>query len=384
MRKKNKLKKGVTASVWVAYVFIVFEILYMISPFAFYYYSIYATPLRWLQESPLTSWLTANILPHFTFQKSIVISTLNLISWPLIIIGMSLFLIGFIQIYWAKFRKKGNVTGGLYNFIRHPQYVALAIVGLGTTIYWSRFIVLLMYATMLFLYYYLAKQEEKICLQKFGESYMSYYEKTGMFLPRFIESRLPRFSGSLPKMGMKRVFLITGIYFLYICCVTGAGFLLKDYALSKTTVQFDNHQVVVSVAPLEMNRIQRSLRIVDTHDNIKDALSRLNLAKKLIYILPAEWGIPELGIQRQGESQNYLLHPETHGNSLKFNADHLTVLITAPVLLSPEAKGMDILKKSLAFIPHLEVCVDLNSNQVVRIKERVNRGKWDGIPVPVY
>jgi hypothetical protein len=295
-----------------------------------------------------------------------------------------LFLVGFIQIYWAKFRGKGNVTKGLYKFIRHPQYAALAIVGLGATIYWSRFIVLLMYATMLFLYYYLARQEEKICFQKFGDSYSTYYKKTGMFLPRFIENRLPKFPSFLPKNGIKRGLSIIVIYFCYIICIAGGGFLLKNYALSQTTVLSDNHQAVVSVAPIKRERIQRALEIVNTHPQITQFLSSMKLSRKLIYVIPCEWGIPELGLKQRGKSQNYLLHPETHGNSLKFNPDHLIVLITEPVLHSPDTEGIDILKKSLSFISHLEVYVDLKSEEVKSIKERINQGRWDGIPVPIY
>ena len=77
MTETKKLQKGVGVSVWALYLFVVFEILYMISPFAFYYYSIYAKPLKLLQASELTAWLTTNILPHFSYQRSLIISILN-------------------------------------------------------------------------------------------------------------------------------------------------------------------------------------------------------------------------------------------------------------------------------------------------------------------
>ena len=89
---------------------------------------------------------------------------------PLILIGLALFLVGFAQIYWAKFTGRAAVELGLYRYVRHPQYVALALVGLGTTFYWSRFIVLVAYVTMLFLYYFLANHEERVCVEKFGDA----------------------------------------------------------------------------------------------------------------------------------------------------------------------------------------------------------------------
>ena len=382
--KQNKLDKSLRTSVWLAYIIVVFEILYMISPFAFLYYSIYAVPLKFFQISPLTSWLTTNILPHFTYQRSVFISILNMLSWPLITIGLILFLVGFFQIYWAKLRHKGSVSQGLYKYVRHPQYIALAITGLGTAIYWSRFIVFLMYATMLFLYYYLAKQEEKICLQKFGQSYKDYTEKTGMFVPKSLEARLPKIPSILPKTGVKRLAVMALIFCVYISTMAGFGFLMKDYALSKTNVCFSDYQGVISVAPLSKDQIQKVLAVISNTQRCEEELNRLNLNKRLIYILPSEWGIPELGIRKSGRGKNYLLHPETHGNSLEFNDNLLTVLVTEPILLNSDIQGENILKQALSFIPHLEITINLERRDVTKIKKRTNRGQWDGIPVPMY
>jgi adenylate cyclase len=47
----------VVPAVWVAYVGIVFEILFMISPFALYYYAGYGPSLNVLHRSPWTAWL---------------------------------------------------------------------------------------------------------------------------------------------------------------------------------------------------------------------------------------------------------------------------------------------------------------------------------------
>jgi protein-S-isoprenylcysteine O-methyltransferase Ste14 len=118
-------------------------------------------------------------------------------------IGLAMFLISFMHLYWAKFRKKGVVAAGLYRFIRHPQYVAWSIFGLGIAIFWSRMIVILMYISMLFVYYFLAKSEERKCMRKYGDSYRSYYQKTGRFLPR-INKNIPDHPREiLPPKGVK-------------------------------------------------------------------------------------------------------------------------------------------------------------------------------------
>lgn len=376
------LNKNVTTSVWIVYILIVFEILYMISPFAFYYYAAYAVPLQYLQNSPFTSWLTVHLLPHFTFQSSPVISALNFLSWPLIIAGLMLFLVAFVQIYGAKFFRPGTVTGGLYRHIRHPQYLALAIVGFGTTIYWPRFIVFIMYAAMLFLYYFLARQEERICMDKFGASYEAYRDGTGMFFPKYITDRLPAMPSICPRQGPQRVLAIIVAFTMYLTLVTLLGVGVKNYALSKITYRYNEKQAVVAVAPLSQSQIDTALSIGLSEPTVRRETDRLD--NLLVYILPTEWGIPELGIQVSGKPANYLLHPETHGNSLDFDASRLTVLITEPILASADVRGRDILKKSLSYRPVMEVMVDLDRGRATGVKYRNDRGKWDGIPVPIY
>ncbi len=90
----------------------------------------------------------------------------------------------------GKLLKKGVATKGFYTFIRHPQYLGLGLAALGLAIMWPRFLTLTLFAVMLFLYYLLAKDEERRMTNRFGESYIAYMNRTGMFLPRFIEKVL--------------------------------------------------------------------------------------------------------------------------------------------------------------------------------------------------
>jgi hypothetical protein len=129
----------------------------MISPFALYFYTVYGPVLRFFDKWAGTAWLTQFFLPHISETRSPFLNILHGLAWPLILIGTGLFLGGAVPLYWAKFRRQGAVTTGLYAFIRHPQYVGLAVVGLGTLLFWPRFFVLIIYLTMLFLYGLLAR-----------------------------------------------------------------------------------------------------------------------------------------------------------------------------------------------------------------------------------
>lgn len=126
------LERILKPSVWALYAVIVFEILFMSSPFALYFYSAYGPLLQGFNRWTGTAWLTQFFLPHISQTASSLLNFLHGLAGPLILIGTGLFLGAAIPLYWAKFRRQGAVTTGLYALIRHPQYLALALLGLGT------------------------------------------------------------------------------------------------------------------------------------------------------------------------------------------------------------------------------------------------------------
>ncbi|MTI65647.1 MAG: isoprenylcysteine carboxylmethyltransferase family protein [Firmicutes bacterium] len=103
------------------------------------------------------------------------------------IIGISLVVIGWKNIYdnyWSKEKGKGKlVTSGIYAYIRHPQYTGFFLVTLGMILEWATLTLLLMWPTLIILYYRLAKKEEEDMLKEFGEDYKEYKKRTSMFLP---------------------------------------------------------------------------------------------------------------------------------------------------------------------------------------------------------
>ena len=153
--------------------FVILEPIWMLLPFAGF---LYGSVLRieTLARHSSTAWLT-----HFVFP----VLTLGWLGPGLVVAGFILFLIGAGQVYWAKIRKSGLVTGGLYRFVRHPQYVSLTLLGVGILLSWGRAIMFLAFFVMMFLYYYLAKSEERTCLRLFGEAYERYRERTSFLIP---------------------------------------------------------------------------------------------------------------------------------------------------------------------------------------------------------
>lgn len=85
-----------------------------------------------------------------------MLNALPTLAGLLLTVGLLIFLAAAVPLYWTKFRGRGMVSGGLYAVIRHPQYVGLAVMGLGSTLIWPRFLTLITYVTMLCLYAALA------------------------------------------------------------------------------------------------------------------------------------------------------------------------------------------------------------------------------------
>ena len=76
------------------------------------------------------------------------------------------------------------ITGGLYRLYRHPLYVGLLLLVVGVTLYignWLTFILALVF--MSYLLNRRMQHEEDLLLQRFGNPYQQYLEKSYRFIP---------------------------------------------------------------------------------------------------------------------------------------------------------------------------------------------------------
>src|SRR5215510_8086260 len=267
----------VVPAVWVAYVGIAFEILFMISPFGLYYYAAYGPVLNVLHLSPWTTWLTDFLLPHFSYTSSRLLNWLPHVGGLLIVLGVLLFVIGFVQVYGSKLGGRRLMTGGIYRLARHPQYLGLAIVGLGAFLIWPRVLVLVAYVTMLFLYGLLARGEETRCFEKFGETYRSYQRRTGMFLPR----PLPRvFPATLPREW--RVPVTLTLWVVVVAASVGLGYRVRDYALQNLSTFYADDMAVISPARLEGEELRAALRVATSGAQATERINAAGQGAKLL------------------------------------------------------------------------------------------------------
>ncbi|MGO1041601.1 methyltransferase family protein [Clostridioides difficile] len=106
------------------------------------------------------------------------------------IIGALLVVLGWRTIYkkyWKYKDGKGKlVTTGIYHYVRHPQYTGFLLITLGMIFEWATIPLLIMWPILVIVYYRLAKKEEKDMINEFGNNYIIYRNKTGMFLPKIL------------------------------------------------------------------------------------------------------------------------------------------------------------------------------------------------------
>jgi protein-S-isoprenylcysteine O-methyltransferase Ste14 len=99
-----------------------------------------------------------------------------------IILGMIIFLIGtFVyfkwEIFWYKTYKGQLVTGGIFQYIRHPHYVSILIVGFGLALFFYSLSALIIAFISIPIMIWSILDEEKLLISQFGEKYKEYMKK---------------------------------------------------------------------------------------------------------------------------------------------------------------------------------------------------------------
>jgi protein-S-isoprenylcysteine O-methyltransferase Ste14 len=106
-----------------------------------------------------------------------------LVGYAFVFAGLSLIIKGWRAIY--EVRKEENlVTDGIYRYMRHPQYTGIYLVIFGQLIHWPTIPTLVLFPVIVWAYYHLARKEEKVLTDKFGEGYKAYMKGAPMFFPK--------------------------------------------------------------------------------------------------------------------------------------------------------------------------------------------------------
>jgi protein-S-isoprenylcysteine O-methyltransferase Ste14 len=303
----QKLRSVAAQGGIIVFFIMAFEVMIMISPFAFFFYSVFNSFLHWLENFSATRWLTDFFLPHMILPPTLFLKSIRILGSVLFVVGAVTFAICALQVYLGKIFKWGIADKGLYSIIRHPQYLALGLWGTGMSILWPRFLVLVSLALMFILYYFLAKDEERRMLAQFGEGYHQYMDRTGMFLPRGMERWI-----SLPvASGRHRLLRYAGIVVGVPALVIGTGFVLRAITLDSLLFKTNHNLTLVALLPEDDPLSEKALdAMVKSASPSQKELAFLEEGKDYLgYLMPVDYVMQGM-IANTG--QEFHLHEQQH------------------------------------------------------------------------
>ena len=411
----NKPIKRFSANSAIILSFIVaFEILIMISPFAFFFYAVFNPFLLALNQNSITRWLTAFFLPHMIVPPNDVLIFIRIVGSVFFVAGMLVFLVCAGQVYLGKLFKKGTATKGLYMFVRHPQYVALTFAAIGLAIMWPRFLTLVLLAVMLLLYYILAKDEERRMTNHFGESYTSYMNQTGMFLPHSIERVFTTKPNQEHHLSIGRISTISLILFLII---VGIGFILRAYTVHQLPLEQINNVDIITITPEDSTNVSQLIPPILQDSVVASKLKlfpRTTNHRLLAYFIPIdyvmqgmiantgdEWKLFEQH-KTIGMITEYILHPFAH-----LKGGHAHHMDMSNMKHDPEMYALPAMKRRVIFIdvsveegelktqfddfdikvkrtPLFFVDVHLHTAEILQVHDMPTGSGWGTVPTPMF
>ncbi len=411
-RSHENITKRFAASGVVFLSFIVgLEIVIMISPFAFFFYAAFNPFLLALNQSSMTRWLTAFFLPHMIVPPNEVLTVVRISGSVFFVVGMLIFLVCAVQVYMGKLLKKGVAVKGFYTIIRHPQYLGLGLTALGLAIMWPRFLTLALFAVMLFLYYLLAKDEERRMINRFGETYIAYMKRTGMFLPYFFEKTWVR-SHEPQSLSMGKA---AAIFLVLLVVIVGSGFILRAYTVHHLPLEQVNRIDVITITKQDLITAKQLLPSVLQDPVIASKLKPIENSeghRLLAYFIPVDYVMQGMIANTGGEWKlferhktmgmitEYIFHPFAH---LTGGHSHHAVMQTH----HPSMHNSPAMKRRIIFLelftnkgelkspfddfdinitrmPLLFVDVHLHTGEILQVQDTPPGSDWGTVPTPMF
>ena len=317
MKTQRSLVKKIAACGGIMVFFIMaLEVMIMISPFAFFFYSVFSPLFNFLGQHAATRWATTFFLPHMILPPTAFLKTVRIAGSIFFVIGFLGFSICALQVYLGKIFKWGIASKGLYQKIRHPQYLLLGVWGIGMAILWPRFIVLASLSLMFVLYNFLAHDEERRMLNRYGDAYREYMNSSGMFLPRVLERPLAALAQRLiPSPALQHA--VVPVFMVIL--VMGSGILLREITLGSLPLTAANNLTIVPILPEDSPLAGEAINGILTASKTGEVPFLKGDKDYLGYLMPADYVM-------QG------MIADTGGHFHLFKQHHTVALITDWVL----------------------------------------------------
>ncbi len=404
--QETSQQRWLLAGTIAAYLLIGLEVFIMITPFAIYFYAVYGPVLEWFTQSPATAWLMEFFLPHLVFIDDPLVKWLSKIQ-ILFIIGLLLFFGAAAPLYYGRLTNKGVVRFGPYAKLRHPQYLSLAISGLGMLLYWPRFIVLVFYICMLFVYVLLARNEEWRMKREAPGAYEEYMRSTPwMFLPGNPGGRL--YQLLFGWIGPRWLALLTCFVVSMSSALLLAGGIRTHTLNNLPTKRVENLQLV-SVYERPVEEMQTLYQQLLLSAEVQTLLK--NNTANMAYIMPGDYFLTGLVMEEGPRFSDNVLqrypnlaqwHERRFQGGLKkflrlFHSFWKTwsyfrtvydverfVFVSVTDFADQPVNSADIFKMGVKRTPRFVVDIDSESHEVLDIIPASGKNLWGKLPMPNF
>ena len=155
------------------------------------------------------------------------------------------------------------------------------------------------------------------------------------------------------------------------------GFGVRRYALSQVTAFYTPAAAVLSPALLTEEELRTAYRTAATDARVETALRRAAPGTLIIYVVPLEWRLPDLPLERTHRL-------EAHHQSAGFDRRYYKVLFTRPRTHVPRAAGREIVLNAYGRDPIVVASVDISGPAVTAVETPPAHVRWGDIPTPMF
>jgi protein-S-isoprenylcysteine O-methyltransferase Ste14 len=403
---RGRTARGIFGGVIILYFIIGLEVLIMISPFAAFFYAAFNPVLLFLAKWPALRWLSAFFLPHMVLPPGLFLRTVRVAGSVLFVGGAIVFLLCAGQVYFHKLARRGPALGGLYRWIRHPQYLALGATGLGLAILWPRFLTIVLWTVMVGLYDLLARDEERRMVAQFGDRYRTYMARTGKFLPRRLEQALSLVP--LPRSPVLRP--LAGFMVIAVLAVGGA-FALRAYTVARLPLWSSGRVTALAILPGDAIMLEHRMADVLALPEVATRLAQ-DADPILVYLVPKNYVMqgmiadtdPRWRLYEHHQTlsmiADWIFHPFRHLQGGHMMMHHDPAGASAPgsgtsatvrrlIFLRVGATGAVVTPASFFAInatrvPQFFVDVDIHSLVLLDVKDLGPGTGWGAVPTPMF
>jgi len=136
-------------------------------------------------------WITDSFILHFsTFLLEIIPDFLRIVVAGIILIsGWYLARNGMKSVFGTERSEPKVISTGAFNIVRHPIYTGAILFYLGATVITLSVASAAFLIPIIIFYILIARYEEGILTNEFGEEYLKYKRKTGLLFPKLIRPK---------------------------------------------------------------------------------------------------------------------------------------------------------------------------------------------------